>query len=564
MALRQVTCTIDGVIVTIVEDDVAGTLTVSYELDDGFAGDFRGFFFKPGVDVGSLTAAGVGVTEFLGDPDGIQDMGQGANIHGVVGKALEPTFGVEIGGPGNGQGMIEAGSFVLTSSDGPLTLEDLGSQMGIRITGGNAAGKLLCDIPAAPLAQDDIAYVELADTVDIDVAANDSDADGDLDPTSVAITDPPDFGTAVVNPDGTVTYADTIVDTAGDDSVVDAFQYQIDDDDGNFGQADVAVNVIDPLREVQVDDAVTPNGQSISLTVATEDRTANDSSFVEVDIVTGDLVEVDVNVAFVFDASGSISAAEYAEQIEAIQDTIDLLRTQFTGAENDVEVQLIRFATGADASANFDLFDASLDDISALGITTQTGGFTNYTAALALANDFFDAVDLAGTEDNFVLFVSDGEPTTGGSFLDEAADLQARASVTAVGFGGGVNEATLDQVDNTGGAEVVPDAESLSDVFAASPLFNAVLVDFDLTLSVDGGAPIVLADDVGDLVDNGGGDYSLDLASVGGLCGAESCINVFTAIAVFDTDGNLATDADRITLTGVNTVEGAVPDAFWV
>jgi hypothetical protein len=324
------------------------------------------------------------------------------------------------------------------------------------------------------------------------------------------------------------------------------------------------VNVIDPLREVQVDDDVTSNGQSISLTVATEDRTANDSSFVEVDIVTGDLVEVDVNVAFVFDASGSISAAEYAEQIEAIQDTIDLLRAQFTGAENDVEVQLIRFASSADASTNFDLFDASLDDISALAITTQTGGLTNYTAALDLATDFFDAVDPAETEDNFVLFVSDGVPTTGGSFLGVAAELQAQASVTAVGFGGGVDLATLDQVDNTGGAQLVPDAESLSDVFAASPLFNAVLVDFDLTLSVDGGAPIVLAGDVGDLVDNGGGDYSLDLASVAGLCGAESCTNVFTTVAVFDTDGNLATDADRITLIGVNTVEGAVPDAFWV
>ena len=282
MATREVTFTVDNAIITIVEDDVTGALTVTYELDADSNGDFRGFFFQPTVDVASLTAAGVGVTEFVGDPAGVSDLGQGANINGVVGNALDPTFGVEIGGPGNGQGTIEAGSFVIASSAGPLTLEDLGSQLGLRITGGDAAGKFLADIPAAPLAADDEAYVELADSVAIDVAANDSDADGNLDPTSVAITDPPDFGTAVVNPDGTVTYADTIVDTAADDSVVDAFQYQIEDTDGNSGQGDVLVHVIDPLREETVDSDTAPNGQELSLALATEDRTANDSSFVSV------------------------------------------------------------------------------------------------------------------------------------------------------------------------------------------------------------------------------------------------------------------------------------------
>jgi Bacterial Ig domain/von Willebrand factor type A domain len=565
---RQVSCTVDNVTITILED--AGVLTVSYELDDDFDGDFRGFFFAPTVDVESLTATGVNVTEFLGNPDGVPDLGHGANIHGAVGNALDPTFGVEIGTQGIGRDDFQDGSFVISSSAGPLTLEDLGSMMGIRITSFGEAGgprndslKLLCDIPAAPDAQNDEAFVELGDTVTIDVAANDTDADGNLDPTSVSIIDPPDFGTAVVNADGTVTYDDTIVDTAADDSVDDTFTYQIEDTDGNFDQADALTHVIDPLREVQVDSEVTTNDQPISLTVATEDRTANDSSFVEVDIATGDLVEVDTNVAFVFDASSSISASEYAEQIEAIQNTIDLLRTQFTGAENDVTVELIRFASGATASPQFDLFDTALDDITALAITGQIGGSTNYTAPLGLANDFFDSVDPSGTEGNFVLFVSDGEPNVGGDFTGEATELKGQASVTAVGFGTGVNLATLNQVDNTGGAELVADADELSDVFAASPLFNAVLVDFDLSVSVDGGAPIVLADDVGDLTNLGGGEYSFDLASVSGLCGAESCDNVFTAAAVFDTDGNLTTDADRLTLTTVNTVQGAVPDAFW-
>ena len=36
MATREVTFTVDNAIITIVEDDVTGTLTVSYELDADF------------------------------------------------------------------------------------------------------------------------------------------------------------------------------------------------------------------------------------------------------------------------------------------------------------------------------------------------------------------------------------------------------------------------------------------------------------------------------------------------------------------------------------------------
>ena len=226
-------------------------------------------------------------------------------------------------------------------------------------------------------------------------------------------------------------------------------------------------------------------------------------------------------------------------------------------------VQLIRFASDAAQSGPFDLFAAPLNNISALGITTQTGGNTNYAAALNTANAFIDAVDPTNTEDNYVLFVSDGEPTVGGSFSAAATTLKAQASVSAVGFGSGIDVSTLNQIDDTGGAQVVANAGALGSVFAATPLFDAVLVDFDLTLSVDGGAAIVLADDASDATNNGGGSYSFDLASVGGLSGAQSNSNVFTAVAVFDTDGNLGTVADWITLTTTNTVQGAVPDAFW-
>lgn len=414
-----------------------------------------------------------------------------------------------------------------------------------------------------PTTVNDVAYVELGDAVTANVAGNDLDGDGTIDPASLQIVTPPLFGTAVANPDGTISYSDNIADAAGDDSVTDTVGYQIADNEGATANGSLGVNVIDPLVETSTDTDTGSNGQPLSMTLSTEDRTANTTSFAEVDIQVGDLQDSDVNVAFVYDSSGSVPISAYNEQIEAIQNAIDQLRTDYASATNSVTVNLIRFSTGAAESGAIDLFDPSLDDISALPITAYINGSTNYAAPLQLAVNFINAQDPGGTEDNFVLFASDGAPNTGGDHTAIATTLKGLASVSAVGFGSGINTTVLDTVDNTGGSEVVATADQLGDVFGNSPLFNAQLVSFDLTLSVDGGAATQVADET-DLQSLGGGDYTLDLASVAGLIGSDASTNVFNATSVFDTDGDLTTTADQVTLVATTTVEGAVPDAFWI
>ena len=58
----------------------------------------------------------------------------------------------------------------------------------------------------------------------IDVVSNDSDPEGDLDPSSITVIDPPTNGTVAVNPDGSVTYTPNT-----DFSGIDTFSYQICD-----------------------------------------------------------------------------------------------------------------------------------------------------------------------------------------------------------------------------------------------------------------------------------------------------------------------------------------------
>lgn len=77
-----------------------------------------------------------------------------------------------------------------------------------------------------PVALDDNATTNEDQQVDIDVLANDSDSDGNLDPASLTVTVAPANGGTAVNPiTGVITYTKT-----GEFSGADSFQYQVCDD----------------------------------------------------------------------------------------------------------------------------------------------------------------------------------------------------------------------------------------------------------------------------------------------------------------------------------------------
>jgi uncharacterized repeat protein (TIGR01451 family) len=91
-----------------------------------------------------------------------------------------------------------------------------------------------------PLALADSATVSAGGSVAIDVLANDTDPDGDLDPTTVSVTTSPAHGTVLVDP---VTGAITYTPDAGY-SGPDAFTYQVCDALGACASASVSVSVV--------------------------------------------------------------------------------------------------------------------------------------------------------------------------------------------------------------------------------------------------------------------------------------------------------------------------------
>jgi len=145
-------------------------------------------------------------------------------------------------------GSVTTGSSAISNSDGTVTftigtctvacgflytVSDLGS-----LTSNVAAVTITTGGNILPTANPDAASVNVEQSVNIVVAANDSDTDGTLDLTSVVIASPATGGNAISNGDGTVTY--TAPATAG----MYTFGYTIADNLGGVsGLAVVTVTV---------------------------------------------------------------------------------------------------------------------------------------------------------------------------------------------------------------------------------------------------------------------------------------------------------------------------------
>ncbi len=119
-----------------------------------------------------------------------------------------------------------------------------------------------------PSAVNDSASTPEETPVVADLAANDSDIDGNLDPNTVSVVSQPTFGTATANGDGTVTYM-PVQDYCGPD----AFTYRICDTDGLCAEATATVDVTcvndDPVANNDTDAVV--EGSSVATYVALND-----------------------------------------------------------------------------------------------------------------------------------------------------------------------------------------------------------------------------------------------------------------------------------------------------
>jgi VCBS repeat-containing protein len=140
------------------------------------------------------------------------------------------------------------------------------------LSGVEIQGDMITPVHSAPVAAGDDATVAEGGSVAIDVAANDSDAGGALDLTSIQVVSPPAHGSVAIHADGTVTYTHDGSETLGD-----SFAYTIRDTAGWASNAATVTLTVTPVNDPPVaadDSATVAEGGAVVINVAAKDSDA--------------------------------------------------------------------------------------------------------------------------------------------------------------------------------------------------------------------------------------------------------------------------------------------------
>ncbi|WP_413167715.1 Calx-beta domain-containing protein [Capilliphycus salinus ALCB114379] len=195
---------------------------------------------------------------------------------------------------------------------------------------------------------------------------------------------------------------------------------------------------------------------------------------VDYTLTLGSELDTLFNFAYIIDVSGSVRGRPLREAQNAYITLTNSLIDR--GVANNSRFAVIPFSSSASLLGPLDPDEtiASIQDLSA-------GGSTNFNAALAEATEFFSELGVSGTS-NIAYFLSDGDPTTGGSnFRDNAADLQSVADVRAFGIGS-VDINNLNIIDSDS-AEFLSDPSDLDDAFTAATIDRNTIERIDVKLA---------------------------------------------------------------------------------
>jgi hypothetical protein len=194
---------------------------------------------------------------------------------------LDPASIQIVSGPANGSLIVNADGTVDYTHDGSETATDSFTYT-IRDAGGNVSNTATVSLTVtpvddAPSAADDSGIVAEGGTLNVDLAANDSDPEGLLDPASIQIVSGPANGALVVNADGTVDYVHD-----GSETIADSFTYTIRDAGGNVSNTATASLTVNPVNDAPTlainAGATVAEGGNVALTASVLRATDVDST----------------------------------------------------------------------------------------------------------------------------------------------------------------------------------------------------------------------------------------------------------------------------------------------
>ena len=180
----------------------------------------------------------------------------------------------------------------------------------------------------APVAVADNFTVNEGSTTNLNLAANDTDADDGLDLTSIAIVSGPTNGSLVVNLNGTVDYTHD-----GSETIADSFTYTIDDVAGVTSNTVTVSLTVTPQNDapVAVADSFTVNeGSTTNLNLAANDTDADDG----LDLTSIAIVSGPTNGSLVVNLNGTVDYTH--DGSETIADSFTYTIDDLSGATSNI------------------------------------------------------------------------------------------------------------------------------------------------------------------------------------------------------------------------------------
>ncbi|SDE67791.1 tandem-95 repeat protein, partial [Ruegeria marina] len=390
----------------------------------------------------------------------------------------------------------------------------------------------------APVAASDYEFTDQNVPVTFDVIANDSDVDGD----ALAISS---VGTAF---NGTVSYdGPSVTYTPNADFFgVDSFTYTVSDGQGG---SDTATAVVIVGQDV----TTLPDDVPVSITFNSETPGDPPGSFIlEVTPTSSNAI----NLLIAMDSSGSITLSGWNDLLNSVSTALDTLSNQFAGSATEVNIFLTSYSGTANTIGPFNLVEDHAELITQLNNLPFQSGSTSWEAALNEANDILSGQ--SPDDANILYFITDGNPLPPqqdwqGALLN--LNNSVAVDIEAFAVGPNVTLSNLEIVDSDGTATSVTTPAALADALDQTPLFNAQLIDFSLSLNVDGVDLGEVVDENSSALTSSGLNYSVALQDVPNIENLLGSINVFYASATFDLDGDSSTTADQIELFAGGVIE---------
>ncbi len=281
------------------------------------------------------------------------------------------------------------------------------------------------DAASPPEAVEDEEEVDEGDAVTVDLTANDTDPDGDIDQQSVLVVDPPANGLVIINGDGTVDYLHD-----GSETVDDEFSYGIQDLTGLSSNVATVLIEVNPVNDPPVandDNGITQEGSGTSINLASDDVDPDDG----VDPASIVITDPPSFGSVAVNPDGTVDYTHDGSELptDSFRYTVD----DFAGSTSNIAYVSVSIIAANDAPI-------AVDDINFL----DQGGFKNLPLA-SNDSDPDDGLDLTSVRivgqptngtvsvrlDGTVDYTHDGSQTVADSFMYTIEDFAGASSNVA-------------------------------------------------------------------------------------------------------------------------------------